>query len=186
VSLSLDARFSLQFLEIDLLSRAVQSDGLVSRSSSFALQVLNPHVGFPDMGRQRGGHPVPRQEAVDLVGGGLERFKERAIMLAGSVEQAPFWATDALAEVANNGRLPAGSTVEDVGELLEAITMDWRGAGASLRHRSRSKPFADPCVLHHVGPLGGVRVQHGGPLPDRGKLGRLYLRVPHLWLVPAC
>jgi hypothetical protein len=99
---------------------------------------------LPGMGRQRGGQPVERPPGPNLLGEGLELFQERATLLAGSAEAGIMWPWTAFAEVVRNGRLPAPATVEDVDGLLEAITLAWKGAGASLQYRARSGAFVCP------------------------------------------
>jgi hypothetical protein len=102
---------------------------------------------FLPMGRQRGGQPNQRQEALDLLDDGLELLQERATALAGSLDGGFEWPDTAYVEFLNDGRLPAGSSVEDVDGLLEAITMAWKGSGASSRGRLQSKSFAHAYFL---------------------------------------
>jgi hypothetical protein len=94
------------------------------------------------MGRQRGGQPVQRQPGIDLVVDGIDQFAKRTSMLAQSVQEGVVWPETALAEVMNNGCLPAPATLADVDALLEAITLAWKGAGASPRHRLGAKRYA--------------------------------------------
>jgi hypothetical protein len=124
---------------------AITPTGRLTKTSSPAAQVRSP-PGWEDMGRQRGGQP--NQRRVDLLDDGLELFQERASLLAGSAEEGVMWPETAFVEVVNHGRLPAGSSVEDVDGLLEAITCAWKGAGlASVQHRLRSKRFAFPYFM---------------------------------------